>query len=403
MENKKNLKVNCAVCNARGITEEILSAYETVKINCALLITSPAAQSLLTQHHVSINSASVVNPGEDGRVSIVNGSMEMTPGQTAPEGKMVLVVNGSLRLAPGCEEVLKSYAHINVNGRVECPKSMVPLLSMITVNGKTDAYPDGCIRLGARQILDRTFHLRAKKDALYYVSNAVIALAPDINFAALAEKNVRFETDYLLVSEANAEAAVALVDERADIMILPDGCAYVDGDAELNGALIKRYGGKLFIDGDFTVNKNSAPWLEKLEYLRVDRNISVVRSLAERIAEMDVIYKDLQIVAGDCIEDKANLAVTRALLEQAEDGVSISDCSKVTFQEDVPPELIRERLVELADCAVVVCTAEQQPVLELIAEDVPYLGPNAEAESQAEANEDKEEDTVKINCASYNF
>lgn len=402
MENKKILKVNCAACDARGVTEEALSGYDKVKINCAMLITNPEAQNLLTRLGASVNAASVINADEDVRVSMVNGSMELTPGQTAPEGKSLLMVNGSLELAPGCEEVLRNYVHVTVNGCVACPKSMLPLLNMMIINGSTDAYPDGCIRLGRNAVLNRAFHLRAKQDALYYASETIAALAEDINFAALAAKNVRFETKKLLVSESNAEAAAALLDERAEMEILPDGCGYVDDDAALNGALISRYGGKLFIDGDLTVDKDSAPWLEKVEYLRVDGDIVVVRSMEDRIAAMGAIYDELKVVAGSRIEEKASLTVTRALLEQAEDGLAVSDCEKVVIQEDVPVELIRERLMELSECAVVVCTAEQQPILEMIAEEVAYLGPDAEAQSQQKKTPE-DENTVKINCASYTF
>ena len=44
MENKKTLKLDCALCDVRNITEELLSAYEKVKISAATLITNQAAQ-----------------------------------------------------------------------------------------------------------------------------------------------------------------------------------------------------------------------------------------------------------------------------------------------------------------------------------------------------------------------
>ena len=49
MENKKKLQVNCAICDTRNITEEILSAYEAVQINAATLVTSPEAQAVLAR------------------------------------------------------------------------------------------------------------------------------------------------------------------------------------------------------------------------------------------------------------------------------------------------------------------------------------------------------------------
>ena len=57
MENKKKLQINCAICDTRNITEEILSAYEAVQINAATLVTSPEAQALLGRYRVCVNTA----------------------------------------------------------------------------------------------------------------------------------------------------------------------------------------------------------------------------------------------------------------------------------------------------------------------------------------------------------
>ena len=206
----------------------------------------------------------------------------------------------------------------------------------------------------------------------------------------------------LLVCESLAEAAAALVDERAEITIVPDGCAYVDDDAELNQSLYTRYGGKLFINGDLEITAESAPWLEKIEYLRVNGDIEVVRSMQEKLAAVNAIYEELEVVSGKRIVDKPKLTVTASLLERAEDGLDIIDCDEVTFQEDITPELIQEKLMRLIDCARVVCTEAQLPVLELVAADVGKLGPDSGQEEEEEES-DEDENTVKINCASYTF
>ncbi len=247
MENKKMLKVSCAVCDVRNITEDLLSTYAQVAINSAAVITNREAQALLGRHGVKLSAASTLNLEGDVRFSSVNGCGRIFPGQTMPEEKVFLVVNGALDIEPGSEEILKNYAGIMVNGALTCPESMTGLLSSITVNGATKTYPDGCIRLKKTTVLDRFFHLRTKEDALYYAAKQIVALDPGIGFAKMAEKRARFSTAKLLVSEALVEAAVPLFDETADIVILPDGCAYVDDDAMLDENLVKRYGGKLYV------------------------------------------------------------------------------------------------------------------------------------------------------------
>lgn len=401
MENKKNLRINCAVCNVRGITEDVLSAYEKIRINCAQLITSPAAQLLMNKHAVRVNTAIATNIEDEVRVSVVNGSMELAPGQSLPAGKTILVVNGSLEIAPGSEEVLNSYVHITVNGCVSCPKSMVSLLSMISINGSTDAYPDGCIRLKDTAVLDRTFCLRAKQNALYYASSRVVAVDPDIDFAALAAKNVRFETEELIVCESQAEAAVALVDERAEITIVPDGCAYVEDSLTLDEGDVKRCGGKMYVDGSVTITRENASCLNQIEFLQAEQSVRTVRSLRDRVLALNAKFKDLEICAGESYCGKKRLTVAAGMLEQAEDGVEIRDCLHVVFQEDVSPELIRAKLVGLADCVYVVCTEAQQAVLEQIAEDVAHIGPDADKEDLSE--DDGDSGVVRINCAFYTF
>lgn len=401
MENKKTLKVNCAVCDVRHITEELLNTYAQVKINAATIITNHEVQALLGRYGVKLNAASTLNLDEDVRFTSVNGSGRIFPGQTMAGEKVFLIVNGALEIEAGSEEVLKNYAGIMVNGSLTCPESMTGLLSAVTVNGATRTYPDGAIRLKNTAVLDRFFHLRAKQDALYYASSKIVALASDINFGSLAEKNVRFVTRKLLVSESLAEAAVPLFDEKTDIVILPDGCAYVDDDAELNGTLIKRYGGKLYINGRLTIGSDAAAVLDQVSYLQISDNLRVCRSLKDRVLEMDLTYDKLRVVGGLLICDRPALEVTTSLLSDAEDGVSIVDCANVTIAEDVTPELLKEQLVSITDSVVFCANKEQMSVVQALAVDcsVSYLTDADEDEEEAP----EDENTVKINAATYAF
>lgn len=71
---------------------------------------------------------------------------------------MGVMVNGSVTIEAGCEELLKSYAFLNVNGSVTCPESMTGLLRSFSINGAIQSYPDGSILLKKSVVLDRTFH-----------------------------------------------------------------------------------------------------------------------------------------------------------------------------------------------------------------------------------------------------
>lgn len=394
MESRKKLKISAAVCDARGVTDEALSAYEQVSITCTTLISSPESRALLGRRQAEISTAQTMDIAGDARLSILNGTMRLTPSQLPPEEKTILIVNGTLDIAPGCEEMMKNYAAIMVNGTVDAPESMTGLLTGLAVNGSIRTYPDGCIRLRPTAILDRTFPLRARQDALYHAASRIVALAGDIDFNRLAEKNVRFSTKKLIIAEGLAEAALPLFDEKTDIQILPDGCAYLDDDATLDESVVRRHGGKLYVDGDLILLEDG-PWLDQVTCLRVDGDVLAARELEDRLNAMDAVYDTLYIVGGTLLAEKASVRLTRAMLEGAERGVSAVSCASVEVDEDVPVQLLSEKLVSVIACASVTCTAEQQAAVEPLAQNVARIGP------KPGEDEDEDPDTVKISAAFY--
>ena len=375
MEAKKFFVINTALLDTRNVQESTLAAYDKVIINTAAAITSPASRALLDQYGVVINGANFISVEGSVHLSVINGSAEIKPGQPLPEEQLVLVVNGSLDIAGGSEAVLAHYAAIQVNGSVTCPESIAGRLTMAQINGPVRTYPDGCIRLKPATVLDRTFPLRAKENALYYASRRIVALAPDIDFARLAEKRVRFSTKALLVSESNAEAAVPLFNEAAEITVLPDGCYFAEGGTALDETLLRRCDGKLYVDGDLIIPRNGVSLLAQLSYLRTG-DLRVPRGLEatvkDALADLDADYEKIRTVAGTVLADKTHVKVDRAMLEQAEDGLGITDCVNVKFAKDVPAGLLRERLISVTDCVNLYCTPEQRSAIELVAEDVVF-------------------------------
>ena len=359
---KKVLSIHAAVCDARKVQESSLSAYERMEIHAALLLVSRETRPLLDQYPVELSAAHVLELEADAKIASINGKMQLQPGQAAPEQTVLMVI---------------------VNGSVSCPESMVPLLSMVQVNGTIEAYPDSCIRLKRRAVLDRSFHLRAKQDALYYAARQIIALAPDIRWDVLAEKHVRFATQTLLLAEGQAEAALPLFGDQTDIVLLPDGCAYVEDDAVLNKALLQQHGGKLYIEGNLVVGRDSAPWLGQVSYLHVTGDLLVARDLAEAVQAIHPVYRRLRVVAGTLVSGKTAVTVDRAMLEAAEDGLSLFDCANVTFREDIPAGLLQERLAGLEDCVNVTCTPEQRAAVEMAAHDVVRITDTCQEEADA--------------------
>lgn len=370
MEKKKVLLVNASLCDARNVQESTLAAYEKVVVNAATVLVSQGSRELLDRYSVALNSDAVLAVEGDVHLNTVNGRAEIKPGQALPAGKTLLLVNGVLEMFPGSEALLAGYCGIQVNGRLLCPESLAGLLAMARVNGKLETYPDDCIRLRSTAILDRTFPLRARQNGRYYAARRVVALDPAADLGKLVERNVRFITQELLVAESLTEAALPLFDEQAEITILPDGCAYVADDVKLDDALLRRYGDKLYVNGDVTVDGDSGNCLGRVRCLRINGDALVTRDQMDAFLAMGAEYDQLRIVAGRLLRDKLSVTVDRAMLEQATEGVGVIDCVNVKIHGDVPPQLLRERLLTLSDCVNVSCTPEQRAALELVASDV---------------------------------
>ena len=183
-----------------------------------------------------------------------------------------------------------------------------------------------------------------------------------------------FSCKKALVCESRLEQAVQLLPRECEIISLPDGCAYVGDDAELNHALLRRHGTSLYIDGSLTIPKDAKALLQEITYLAVAEDIRIAEELTELLLTKCRIYEDIKSLRGNEISDRPFLTVDRIMLESCEEGLSVRDCAIVKFKPDIPAELIRQRLLSIVDCAMVRCTEEQQSTIELVAKDCAKIG-----------------------------
>lgn len=408
---KKKLMINTAVCDLRGATAEKLDQYEAVTVNAATIVTSPAAQALLAGYPVQLNAAEIVElpDGEEVRVTQQNGKFTIGASSAAPKEKTMLTVNGTLTIEPGAEQALAGYLRIVVNGTVCCPESLAGALAgILSVNGTMTAYPDGAVLLKRTFVMDDTFALRAK-NALYFAERRVVMLDPAIDPQALLDRGVRFKTKDALIAKGLADAAVPLFDDTVNLRILPDGCAFVNDDATLGEPLLRRYGTKLYINGDLTIEKNGEPLLARIEYLVVDGDVKLPAALEQAFYAINAEYDGVRVLRGRQLCDKPMLRIDRALLERNPEGLQIIDCTIVRLAEDIPPELIEERLT-FNDCGMIRCTDEQEGAVALVAEDVGMIGKDAEADLLGAGSVGDMikgafgiGDTKCVNAASYRF
>ena len=364
----KKMVVNCGTCDARNVMEETLQAYEKVVINSGAVLVTPESKVLLDRYGVVMNCGNVVELPKDAKLSTVNGSAQIKATDN-PAQKTFLMLNGSLEIAPGTREVLQQYVGITVNGSVLYPESLSGCLGQLKVNGSVDSYPDEAIVLKRSACIDRVFALRAK-ESLYWSARRMIFVDPQLDVRKLIDKGVRFSTKEVILAESMVESLVDLIDERAEIIIVPDGTGVIHDDVQLDALTVKKYGTKLYIIGDVTVSAEAEAVLPLLEYLNIRGDVSVPAVLKEALMErINTFSGDLKIIKGTHLSGKISVRVSRAMLEQAEEGLCVDGCVNVTLDEDISCELILERL-EIFGCVNVRCTAEQEGTVTSISEGV---------------------------------
>ena len=371
----KKLMINCGTCDARNVSEETLAAYEQIVINCGGVLVSPESKDLLTRYGVTMNCGNVIEIEKDVKLSTINGSHQIRSGE-APEERTYLMVNGSLEIGPNTQEALEKFAGIQVNGSVTYPESLSSHLGMLHANGSTICYPDDAIVLKRSAVIDKLFALRAK-NKLYWSARRMIMVDEALDASVLEKKGASFSSKEVILAESKVESMIGLIDEKAEITIVPDGTAVITDDVELSELTVKKYGTKLFILGDLDVLTNEEGTLEKLEYLNVRGDVSVTAELKGKLMEvLTEIEGDVKVVRppkGRRINDKMSLKISRWMLEQEKDGIHVCDCMKVTLDEDIPADMILEKL-SISDCMEVKCSPEQEAAVGMVCEDVMAIG-----------------------------
>ena len=313
----KKMIVNCGSCDARNVAEETLAAYESIVVNCGDVLVTPESRALLSRYNVTMNCGNTLELPKDAKLSKINGTAQIKSGDELA-GSSYLQVNGSLEIGPDTQEVLKHYVGIHVNGSVTYPESMSSFLGMMTVNGATNCYPDDAIVLKRNAVIDRLFALRAKSSN-YWSAKRMIMVDPQLDASRLEAKGASFCTKEVILAESKVEEMIGLIDEKAEITIVPDGTAVILDDVELDEMTLKKNGTKLYILGDLKVKDEAAEVLDKLEYLNVQGDVSVVEELKgwlmAAITETSGTVKVMKRPKGRHLEDKMSLRISKWLLE----------------------------------------------------------------------------------------
>lgn len=399
---KKNLMINCDLCDARNVSEESLSHYEQITLNADILIVNEQSKNILHRLPVTYNVDETVELEGEFHLVTINGKYEINS-QTSIEENTFLSVNGLLEIKPGSQQALENIIKMSVNGQIKYPESLSSIAGKLSVNGSVVCIPDDCIELKSCYIMDKYFPLRARENGKYYAANKVIIFDETIDFQKLLNKHVQFKTKKLIIPETLVESVITMFDETVDIQILPPATAYVGDDCELTKNLIHKYGSRLYIDGDLYLTADSMDCLDHIESMTVVGEVSLKQEQVQAFKKVCTSYGSMVIVKDIQLKNKINVTIDNALLSSAPNGISVVNCASVRFDDDVDSKSILEK-VELINCAKITCTPKQRSAIEVIGQNIALI-----ADGSADTDSDSESlntlkklpDTKVINADRY--
>ena len=380
MSEKRNLMINCDVCDARNAKEEYLSGYEQIMINTDLLLVSAESRGVLERLPAICNTDNTLEVDDDANLIFQNRSTEINSKSVFP-ADTVLAVNGDLLIhSDTSRQTLETLRAVNVTGSLLCPASLLTCIKDLYVTGEIKTYPDDCVVLPPVFTPDEYFHLRAKEGQKYYAEQEIRLIAPGIDLGTLRDKKVQFISPRFFVPAEKAADALELFNETASMEVIPQGYVFVDTGKELSESLLKKYGNRLFFRGDLTLTEGSIPLLSRLEKLYVSGTILVPEKLAEDFYQFDVECSSVKVVKEEkrrILENSPRIVLDKDILTASPTGVLIRNSAVLTIEENITPQDILDH-VEIVNCARVDCAENQKAAVYQKSTNVPQIGSREE-------------------------
>ena len=338
---KKNLIINADVCDTRTAAKEVLSLYESIKINADCLIMSNASKIILAEYPVSVNADEIIMM-EDAEETIdvvcENGNCVLS-GETSFRNKVLLTVNGNLTIEKDAEKALDNIVKIIVNGNAEYP-STIQNLPPMQVNGSRRSYLGDAVKLKSTFLLDKSFLIRCRSQK-YYAEDEVIIADETLDIESLLQKGVQFITKRGILAEKLFEKAALLFDEDVELDLIPEGY-YYSTERNLTKELLSESGGKIYIDGNFMLRSEDEEKLQNI-FLIVCGELYTDETLAEKFPANRIKYKKLRTVKKDAImiTDRGRFALTKDMLHDNPKGIAAINCGMVTLDWEIPLQELR--------------------------------------------------------------
>lgn len=372
MPQQKKLIINCDVCDARKVKVDELSHYESITVNTNVMLIDERSKAVLNSLPIDCNAVEFLEIEGDVDVIAINGNYELSK-NTNIEKNSLLVVNGNLTVQPSAAEIIGSFAKVFVNGSLQYPKSMDSIMRNLKLNGCSECIPDDCkVLRNPNFTVNRYFPIMAERGRVYYAHDSVILWDASVDIDMMLNKNVRFLTRKFICNEQLLQKAVVMFDENTELIEIPTGCEFIEGDVALYPELVEQSGGRMFVNGNLTLDQGSTSVIERIEKLVVNGEVCLSENQLDKFKKISAEYRSISVIKGQRIKDRLQVKIDRRMLDSFRDSFSIANCVCVSIGEDILPEEILSRL-EIVDCACVKCTSHQRSAVEAVSKNTAQI------------------------------
>lgn len=340
MDTRNVILRNVAMVDLTKASDEKLLAIKRIE-NCAMVVMREDRDISGIEFR---NTACVMRVPGDAVFKVMNGSSVISSGDTG--ANIYLLANGSLTIDPDVtpEMIAARYVGMMINGSLYCSRSINAALDSLGahVNGSVSTYPDGAILRSGRFVLDMDT-AQTSAPGIYAVDELLALDAGAVS--AAKERGMTFFTESVICAAALKNSVMALMFECApEMTIVPEGFEFMERVGKVDRLRARKLRGSVFACGDVELDFTVKPAdLSALRALHATGNLIMTEAQFDELADVDFDCAELRLREASDMTINDDYRLNAAALESLEGKRSLTVNGDFTLEDDVTPQLLRDK------------------------------------------------------------
>jgi len=373
MEQKRAIG-NVDVLDLRSATEASIAGITRIG-NANVVVYSRETAGLLTRIDIGNANAMIEIPSEV-KVETVTGQAVIKGDYFKDqEERLFLLGVGQVIIGPDvpAEEITRRLAGLVVVGQLVCPENLAGIVQSKTrsVTGQTQTYPPfDDVALGSLVLNERA--LQAMDDGSQLAVIGALRI-PQVVPNDLISRKLRevYVSGSVLCYEENAAAIRKLLtDPSTKVVVIPSGFKLVDRSLDLDRSLLESIPpSKLYCRERVVVRTDVDPSLldEKLEELSCEELVVVPRGLKEVLSrKCDLLQTEVVFYDGDLLLYEGEDVLRKTRFDHISEKATLFVEGELTIEEDLPADLLTERIAKVHNRGVIRCSPDQLGAIEAL-------------------------------------